>query len=56
MTRKDYVRAAQIISTAPIATIDKSLMAEQFADMFAADNSRFDRARFMEAALGKDEA
>jgi hypothetical protein len=54
MSKKDYVKVANIIHTA-IQESDPSYDAwveigMRLADMFAADNPRFDRDRFYEAA------
>lgn len=60
MTRKHYEAAAAIIreNTVPNDVADSFdkirnegvlLVASDLADMFAADNSRFDRSRFMAA-------
>lgn len=68
MTRKDYtLLAASILEArrqAPESLCDEEfnrtvvgairLVAERQADALAADNPRFDRARFLEAALGCD--
>ena len=45
MSRKDYIRAARIILRVSDAEI-RHYLAQEFADMFAADNPHFDRARF----------
>lgn len=47
-TRKDYIATAKILAANP----DEVMRAEQarhFADLYAADNPRFDRARFLAA-------
>jgi len=54
MTRKDYIATADIldvlVSTATDETIGDVLDAvDAFADMFANDNPRFDRKRFVNA-------
>lgn len=54
MTRKDYIATADIldvlVSTATDETIGDILDAvDAFADMFAKDNERFDRTRFLNA-------
>lgn len=46
MTRKDYVKIAAILK----ANDASSQMADDFADMLAADNPNFDRERFYAAA------
>ena len=66
MTRKDYIAIAEAIrderaawdvsgDSAP-AFLALHNVARNIADVFEKDNLRFDRARFMEAALGKDDA
>lgn len=57
MTHKDYIETARIISNFR-ARIDNRVpaimfmrMMQDFADMFEADNSRFDRERFITACL-----
>ena len=58
MSKKDYVKVASIIHTAlqesdPYLTMRGPVVAEvgrRLADMFAADNPRFDRDRFRKAA------
>lgn len=56
MTRKDYVAFAQLITEASDAENNSQeaeaavrTLARRIADVFAADNSRFDRARFLKA-------
>lgn len=57
MSRKDYIAIASAIR----AEWDVSRhiyivnVARNIADVCAADNPNFNRARFMEAALGKDQ-
>lgn len=58
MSRKHYVAAAQILArhTARVPWVSDDqrstaqAIAADLADMFAADNPRFDRARFFTAA------
>jgi hypothetical protein len=45
MSRKDYIRASRIILRVSDVEI-RHYLAEEFADMFAADNPHFDRTRF----------
>jgi len=57
MTRKDYVQVAGILAkhakTVHVGDEDKfASMVSDFADMFAGDNSNFDRAKFVEASRG----
>lgn len=55
MTRKDYVATAEILEVlvASTDTIDELNLiidaVDQFAEMFAKDNPRFDRTRFVRA-------
>lgn len=55
MTRKDYIATADILEALVSSTDtheELNLMieaVENFADMFAEDNPRFDRNRFMRA-------
>lgn len=51
MTKKDYIRAAKMISITykHAVPIDKQIVVELFCDFFKADNSKFDRNRFEEA-------
>jgi len=51
LSRKHYQAVGEILSHFPEGspTASMSKMAESFADMFARDNPRFDRARFYEA-------
>jgi hypothetical protein len=56
MTRKDYVQFARLfagwLATSPPGTVAHGTLsgfAQDFADMLARDNPRFDRARFMAA-------
>lgn len=54
MTRKDYVATADILDTL-VSTVSEENLPEvldavdAFADMFAKDNERFDRTRFLDA-------
>lgn len=48
MSRKHYIAAAEVIRAESFGE-SRRRIAEAFAAMFAADNPRFDRARFMEA-------
>jgi hypothetical protein len=53
MTRKDYVQTATILN-GKVDEIDfliLSDLAEQFAEMFANDNERFDHQRFIDAVF-----
>lgn len=54
MTRKDYVATADILDTLVSTVSEESLpdvldAVDAFADMFAKDNERFDRTRFLDA-------
>lgn len=56
MTRKDYVKTANILAGF-VDEIDPNVfedLVEEFAQYFASDNERFDKARF-EKACGVDE-
>ena len=52
MTRKDYVSVAEILNYASDKTHPAvfSKMVNDFAEMFAVDNPRFDVTRFHEAS------
>lgn len=55
MTKKDYVKIAAVIRSNGglfISGKTKAVFANLTADMLAADNPRFDRSRFLDAALG----
>ena len=52
MTRKDYIQTASILNEQLGSLEDGEILkdaAEAFADMFARDNARFDRERFLKA-------
>lgn len=51
MTRKDYVKTAEILSDVSDVVDDVVLyaLAKDFADYFESDNERFDRERFYSA-------
>lgn len=51
MTRKDYVKTAEILSDVSDVVEDVVLyaIAKDFADYFEKDNERFDRKRFYSA-------
>lgn len=53
MTRKDYVATAEILNrfSNSIDYLTLSLIAEDFAEMFASDNERFDHQRFIDAVF-----
>jgi len=56
MTRKDYVATAEILNGYK-DTIDFLLLNEialDFAEMFTADNERFDEQRFIDAVFEED--
>ena len=48
MTRKHYINVAEIIKAFPHGSTGASQakLAQEFAEMFGADNPRFDRERF----------
>ena len=53
MTRKDYISTANILNS-KVDEIDFLILAdiaEQFAEMFANDNERFDHQRFIDAVF-----
>jgi hypothetical protein len=53
MTRKDYIETANILNS-KVDEIDFLILAdvaEQFAEMFANDNPRFDHQRFIDAVF-----
>lgn len=50
-TRQTYELVASLLREPPIDGEHRRVMAAEFADKFAADNPRFDRQRFMSAAL-----
>ena len=54
MTRKDYIATADILEVLVATATDESFpdvqdAIDSFAEMFAKDNPRFDRKRFVEA-------
>jgi len=54
MTRKDYIATSNILETLVATVSDEDLekvldTVDAFADMFAKDNERFDRTRFINA-------
>lgn len=52
MSRKDYVRSANVIANAqkePSDLVTAREIADGLADVFAADNDKFDRKRFLRA-------
>lgn len=53
MTRKDYVATANILNgyTNKVDFLILADIAEQFAEMFATDNERFDHQRFIDAVF-----
>ena len=48
MTKKDYIRAAEILRLIPNPTT-RGVLRDAFADFFASENDRFDRSRWNEA-------
>lgn len=46
MTKKDYIRAAEIIREARISDKERSDLVRRFAQFFRDDNPRFDFERF----------
>lgn len=51
MTRKDYISTAEILFAVKYAMPEDthSLLVQEFSEMFAIDNPRFDSARFANA-------
>ena len=54
MTRKDYIATADILDTLVATATDESMpnildAIDEFAEMFKADNERFNRTRFLNA-------
>jgi hypothetical protein len=53
MTKKDYIKAAEIVSgskwDSKVRPAERKRMAEAFVKLFEGDNPRFDRSRFLEA-------
>lgn len=51
MTRKDYVSTSEILWSIRHAVTPEihEMLVSDFAEMFATDNPRFDRARFFDA-------
>ena len=53
MTKKDYIKAAQIVSDAKwdaqVKPGERQRLADAFVRLFQGDNSRFNRDRFLEA-------
>lgn len=56
MTRKDYVATAKILNNYKdeIDYLMLSEMADEFAEMFEADNPNFDYQRFIDAIFQED--
>lgn len=52
MTRKDYVSTAEILSAVSNSVSPEihSHLVNEFSEMFAKDNPRFDRSRFEQAS------
>ena len=53
MTRKDYIATANILNSIAddVDFLTLANVAEQFAEMFANDNERFDHKRFIDAVM-----
>lgn len=49
MTKKDYIAVAAVMNSAMIGNADPERVARKLAEVFALDNPRFDRARFLAA-------
>ena len=57
MTRKDYIKAAEEVSTMRHSHTlsERMLVARTFCDFFASDNCKFSRERFLQACkLGEN--
>lgn len=52
MTRKDYQKIAAVLAATRVNAVDKALNVTmvRLADVFLADNPRFDRDRFYKAS------
>lgn len=51
MSKKDYVKFAEIISKSSLTLEQKERLANEFAKVFADDNERFNREKFLEACM-----
>lgn len=51
MTRKDYELTVKVLIQNYPTPEERKPFAQAFADVFVLDNPRFDRLRFMDAAL-----
>lgn len=49
MTRKDYIAAADMLRNLKVGKIPRQEITEFLCNMFAADNPRFDKVRFLDA-------
>ena len=56
MTRMHFTAIARVISTLPVSEDQRRVLAEAFAGILGDFNGRFDRAKFMQAALGEEGA
>jgi hypothetical protein len=56
VSRRHFVALAQLVADVQAngGSIGVECLAQRLADLCAADNGRFDRERFMVAALGTD--
>lgn len=50
MSRKDYVAVAAVLRGVTLTPSQRAELVQRFADLFTADNERFDRERFSTAA------
>lgn len=50
MSRKDFEKVADILTTADITPQERVALARTFADWFETENPRFNRAMFLAAA------
>lgn len=53
MSRRDYIAVARILASATLSRKQREELTDLFADLFEADNPRFDRDRFRLAAEGR---
>ena len=56
MSKKDYVLIAAVLNVTPrVEVTSRRVLAEALAEAFASDNPRFNRDRFLQAALKLDQ-
>ena len=54
MTKKNYIRAAEIVKTHDGSRVVKVAIAQAFVSFFREDNPRFDNERFLTACFPVD--